>query len=135
MSGAPALWHFTCRHGAKRIGRGNALLVPQGGIHPVAGWPPLLWFTVLAEPDREATGLTSETISCDRMEHRYAVGPGSVCVPWLASPWRASTASGLLADLEDYGDPEHWWVADRAVKARWDRDYAAAYEAGSRTAP
>jgi hypothetical protein len=121
---APQLYHFTCRHGMRRIGTFNALLIPQGGRHPVAGWPPLLWFTSLAEPDREATGLTSRILSCDRMEHRYTVAPGSGCVPWPGSVWRAETPEQWIRMLEQSGDPGHWWVSDKPVPARWDRAWA-----------
>ena len=126
---APQLYHFTCKDGHRRIGRFNALLIPQGGTHPYAGWPPLLWFTVLAEPDRETTGLAAVNTTCDRMAHRYVIGPGSGCVSWLGSRWRAETPEKWLALIEEYGDPEHWWVSGQPVKATWDRAYAETYAA------
>lgn len=114
----PQLFHFTCDHGHRRIGRYNALIIPQVE-HPICGWK-ICWFTTEAVPDREATGLAAVETTCDRMAHRYLIEAGSLCVPWLGSPWRSQAPKSFLADLEEYGDPEHWYVADVPVKARWD---------------
>lgn len=111
------------------IGRFNALLIPQGERHPYTGWPPLLWFTVLAEPDREATGLGAVMTTCDRMEHRYVIAPGSGAVAWQVSRWRLETPPDWLNLIEEHGDPDHWWVSDRPVKATWDRAWAVRYAA------
>jgi len=120
----PQLFHFTCDHGHRRIGRCNCLIIPQVP-HPVCGWK-ICWFTTEPVPDKEATGLGAVHTTCDRMAHRYVIGPGSPAVPWLASAWRREAPALFLRDLEEYGDPEHWWVADVPVRARWDRSWEAA---------
>lgn len=120
------LYHFTCAHAFRRIGTTNCLLIPQVA-HPLLGCK-VTWLTTEAEPDRTATGLTSTTLSCDRMQHRYLVsGPAlSACRAWLGSWERQRAPKASLKTLESYGDPEHWWITDRAVSARWDRQYAQA---------
>ncbi len=123
------LYHFTCDHGYRKIGRYNALLIPQGGLHPVAGWPPLLWFTTLSRPDRESTGLGNVLTTCNRMAHRYEITDLTHCQPWLGCFWRQKTPPVFLETLESYGDPEHWWVSDAVVPARWDQIWALTHQA------
>jgi hypothetical protein len=117
------LYHFTCDDGHARIGRYNCLIMPQGHRHPVAGWPPLSWFTTETEPDREATGLAAVNTTCDRMAHRYVITDLSRCTPWLTCPWRPETPQPFLKVMEEFGDVEHWWVSDTIVAAEWDRGW------------
>lgn len=123
MSAVVPLYHFTCDHGARRIGRSNCLLIPQMP-HPVCGWN-ILWFTTLPVPDKETTGLGAAATRCDRMAHRYIIGDPGNCRPWLDSSERASTPPDFLSDLESYGDPEHWWIASEPIKAIYDRTWKA----------
>ena len=120
----PQLYHFTCGHGHRQIGRYNCLIIPQVS-HPVCGWS-ISWFTTEPVPDREATGLTAVETTCDRMAYRYVIAAGSPCRRWLGSQWRRETPGDFLRDLEDHGDPEHWWVTDVAVRASWDRAWQVA---------
>jgi hypothetical protein len=55
---------------------------------------------------------------CDRMAYRYIVSDIGRCTRWLDSPERAAAPSSSVADLEAFGDPEHWWIAAEPVKAR-----------------
>lgn len=64
------LYHFTCSHGAEQI-RAAGELRPHPQVQ--LGDMPLLWLTDLDEPTRYQIGLTSETLRCDRMEHRFVV--------------------------------------------------------------
>ena len=120
---ADRLYHFTCADGHRKIGRYNCLIIPQGPRHPVAGWPPLSWFTTEAQPDRESTGLAAVTTTCDRMAHRYVITDLSHCTPWLACIWRLETPQSFLKTIEDYGDVEHWWVSAAVVPAAWDHSW------------
>jgi hypothetical protein len=126
VADAPQLYHFTCEHAFRRIGRQNCLLIPQVK-HPLLGCK-VTWLTTEAEPDRMATGLTGTMLACDRMQHRYLVtGTAlSACREWLGSPERRNAPQENVRTLESCGDPEHWWITDRAVSARWDRAYAGA---------
>jgi hypothetical protein len=90
--------------------------------HPLLGCK-VLWLTTEATPDRERTGLTMDRIACDRMEYRYVVSDLSRCRPWLTSPERAAASRRAVEDLESLGDPEHWWITDQPVRARFDRSW------------
>ena len=117
------LYHFCCSHSKRQIGTSNCLLIPQG-VHPLLGCK-VLWLTTEAEPDRQATGLGNNTglAGCDRMQFRYVVTDVSQCRPWLDSPERAYARPKVIEDLESYGDPEHWWIAGRPVRATFDRTW------------
>ena len=114
MSSTPALWHFTCEHGHAAIGR-HGVLLPNA--HP---WltEPLIWLTTEQWPDRFASGLTSERLTCDRMRYRYRVTDSEHAEPWLGSRYRHDARRAVIADLESYGDPEHWWVSSHPLPAR-----------------
>lgn len=75
----------------------------------------LIWLTDEAEPERDAVGLTSVMLSCDRMAYRYAVS----WAPSLQS-WR-DVRSQITDDyrewLESYGKPETWWVSSLPLRA------------------
>lgn len=121
------LYHFTCAHGAKRIGRYNCLIVPQVE-HPLLRIT-VSWFTTEAEPDREKTGLTNNYTSCDRMAFRYVIPDLAGCRPWLGSAWRRGALHrgepGAVEVLERFGDPEHWWIATCAIPAIFDAERVA----------
>ena len=109
------LFHFTCDHGRAAIG-------VRGELRPQVEHPLLhvkvVWLTSEPMPDREATGLTMRLTRCDRMAYRYVVTDLRPCRPWLDSSERAGAPRGAVAVLEQFGDPEHWWVATEPVKAR-----------------
>jgi hypothetical protein len=112
------LYHFTCADAHKRIGRYNCVLTPQRGL-----WP-YIWLTTEAEPDFEATGLGSITLTCDRTEYRYIVTDIAACKPWSGSPERAAVHPDFLETLESFGDPAHWWISAGPVRAAWDRAWS-----------
>jgi hypothetical protein len=112
------LYHFTCKDGHRQIGRHNALL------RPLSLWR-VVWLTELAEPDFEATGLGSVTLKCDRRQYRYMVTDVRDCRRWLGSPERVRTAPEFVRLLEEYGDPEHWWISSEPVPAMWDASWRA----------
>jgi hypothetical protein len=113
--GLMRLFHFTCEHGREAIGRRGELRSRMR--HPLLGCD-VVWLTSESSPDRESTGLTMRTITCDRMQFRYVVGDAGKCRPWIGSRERDAAPAHHLADLERYGDPEHWWIASEPVKAR-----------------
>ncbi len=124
MSDVPTLYHFTCKDGARMIGRYNCLIIPQGP-HPICRWN-ISWFTTEAAPDPEATGLSTVRSTCDRTAHRYIVSDPGPCVPWEGSRWQAETPPPFRQVMEEYGDVEHWWVSDVPVRVIWDRAYSEA---------
>lgn len=109
----PNLYHFTCEHGHKGIEE-TGILLPNK--HPyMPGLGPLLWLTDLAEPPtRESVGLTSRLTTCDRMAYRYIVR-SKAAVHWRDIRPRVTTQ--VVADLEAFGQPEHWWIIRRTVLA------------------
>jgi hypothetical protein len=121
MSVPEALYHFTCRHSKSDIGTSNCLLRPMIR-HPLLGCK-VLWLTTEATPDRERTGLTMNMVDCDRMKYRYVVTDLTGCRPWLGSPEREAASPRVIADVESFGDPEHWWITDRPIRARFDRSW------------
>lgn len=113
------LFHYTCLHAAPLIDA-DGYLRPwpdaEARRHPgLAGWPlpvGLVWLTDLDTPLRDALGLTTETIGCDRTRFRFTVIDLTHCQPWTAYardlPRHArlrleTVAPGLL--------PAHWWVS------------------------
>jgi hypothetical protein len=116
----PRLYHFCCSHSSAEIGRVGKLRPNTKHVVPALR---LVWLTTERQPDREATGLTMNYITCDRMEHRYHARDASMCMPWLTSPARATLAASdpqTLTDLESYGDPQHWYVASERVPVKQD---------------
>jgi hypothetical protein len=112
-AGLPVLWHYTCRHSARKIGPAG-ILYPAGqllgrSLH----WPgSLVWLTDLPTPNRDALGLTSHALDCDRTEHRYRATDTLSCRPYTdlrrALPddaWRLSLETAPGARLR------HWWVS------------------------
>lgn len=107
----PDLYHFTCDHGRVGIARTGVLLPNVHPFMPYLG--PLLWLTDFAEPPtRESVGLTSNWTSCDRLAYRYIVRC-KAAVPWFRI--RTRVKGDVVATLESFGQPEHWWVVRRPL--------------------
>jgi hypothetical protein len=111
------LYHFTCDHGHDALGACGMLESPV--THPFLGCR-VIWLTSEALPDRETTGLGMNYTTCDRMKYRYIVLEPEKCHRWLGSVERFNAPVDAVADLECYGDPEHWWITDRPTKALLD---------------
>ena len=111
------LFHFTCEHGHQALGN-RGFLVPQIE-HPYLHIK-VSWLTTEETPDRTRTGLGMTFTRCDRMQYRYVVSGLAVelCRPWPTSPERAGAQATAVWMLEEYGDPEHWWITDEPVPAR-----------------
>lgn len=107
------LYHFTCDHGRAGITLSGVLLP---NIHPfMKHLGPLIWLTDLAAPPSpESVGLTSQWVSCDRLQYRYSVHTHAA-IAWADIRTRA--AKDVVATLEEFGQPEHWWVVRRLLTA------------------
>lgn len=127
------LWHYTCKHTRLALDQGGTLLpplwkiesVPEGLPLPAYALLGLVWATEADDPDPYALGLTSATISCDRLAYRYAV-PREAFTRW------GRVRSRLDRDLVDAlerargAEPAQWWIAEGPVEgARLDRSYGA----------
>lgn len=105
----PTLWHFTCEHGRRGVGNRGKLKPNRHPLMPELG--PIVWLTADPSPERDAIGLTSDHLSCDRMAYRYRV-VASDAHPWSA--YRHLVVPAVAADLESFADPSSWWVATYA---------------------
>lgn len=108
------LFHYTCAdHGQPGI-EPSGLLRPSQ--HP---WlpHPLVWVTDLDVVHREALGLTSVTLSCDRSAIRYEVHPTvtELCIPWSAYARRLPRGVRERFEEEPGSLPRHWWVAEQPL--------------------
>lgn len=119
MSGG-VLWHYTCDHGRAGIDATEGFVVPaRYQTDKVAGGPgEYAWFTDLATPARDALGLTSQILHCDRTAHRYRVTDATDVVPWTEVRRQWLWAEEL--ESAPGARPRHWFVATVAVPA----DYA-----------
>lgn len=128
------LYHYTCAHGRLALGEGGALLPPLWQIDEIpSGFPPaaltllgLVWATEEARPDRYALGLTSATISCDRLAHRYAV-PSWQFARWGRVRSRFPVAVVEALETARGAQPAMWLVAEGPVDgATLDHSYEGA---------
>jgi hypothetical protein len=103
------LWHYTCRHAAQRIGRRGDL---EPHAQPALEGRVVLWATDLAEPDRDALGLTSTILPCDRTEVRYRILEPDAFEPWTAW-WPGQRINPQLISQLTHPPhaPKHWYVA------------------------
>lgn len=128
---APQLWHFTCDHGHLGIGEHGLLmpgcmLVDPDTRWPVAAWPSaMVWATDLPRPNRDALGLTSHMLRCDRTAHRYRIDARVLqMTPWVETRRAVIRRLGFLTveELESTpgARPMHWWVGFGPVMADYD---------------
>lgn len=101
------LYHYTCGHGADGIRRDGEIRPNQ---HPMVSKVPVVWLTTLELPDRQALGLTSQTLTCDRTEWRVTVQSGDV-EPWHVFARRHRVRREVRDVMEDGRMPMLWWVA------------------------
>lgn len=112
------LYHYTCDHGLKAVGR-RGMLRPQPSMFTVKR---LLWLTDQAVPNRCGLGLTSQILDCDRLSYRYLVDTEDA-IPW--SQFRFTMPLEMLIALEhvEGAQPETWFVHETAVLGVLDREY------------
>ena len=104
-------YHYSCRHGAVGI-RGTGWVRPNA--HPMLCHE-LVWLTDLAQPARNALGLTSHTISCDRTAYRVTVQTDQA-VWWPIWARRLDPAVRRGFDMAYGAMPAHWWVTTHQLR-------------------
>lgn len=110
------LYHLTCDHGRKGIGRRGTVAPNVRGAHLTVPGVPLVWLTSEWDVPPSALGLTSFTLGCNRTEFVYAVDEPRGAVRWVDSPHRTQLAIQML---EAPGTrPELWWVSSVAQIGR-----------------
>ena len=109
-----SLYHFTCvDHGHPAIQASGVLRPNLHRLLPELG--PIVWLTDLAEPTRDAVGLTSVHLSCDRLAVRYELRQGAVAdLQWWPFV-RERCAPNVVADLQRFGLSSHWWITGKPV--------------------
>ena len=117
----PPLWHYTCDHGRAGIDVDRSMfgcvvrplrdLAGRDDLPELTRWA---WFTDMARPDRDALGLTSHTLNCDRLAHRYRVLSGQI-YPWTTVRRLANRAERQALESAPGARPRHWFVARQPV--------------------
>lgn len=102
-------WHRTCDHAARSI-EADGVLRPHH--HPIVGVA-LVWLSDRPDRSRASLGLTSRTLTCDRMRNLFRVDADEAVVPWLR--WAAD--HGVRPGILSSGDPRSWWVSEQPVAA------------------
>lgn len=119
----PALYHFTCSHGYAKIGAAGKLRPASSRIPGLRLLPGrFVWLTDLAVPVRDALGLTSTSLQCDRTEHRYRVvdPQNPEIIPWSVARRKCDRAQVLALESAPGAQPDHWWVATIPVRVVLD---------------
>lgn len=114
LSAPEWLYHYTCEHGHHLIQKERPTLLR---VHPKLKW---LWLTDLAQPDREALGLTSHTITCDRTRYRYAVLPTGDIHRWVDVRREFSPQVRDALENTHHAAPMHWWLSFTNLQAQFD---------------
>jgi hypothetical protein len=113
LSAPKSLYHWTCAHGARGI-RATGLIKP-------ADWPlRLIWLTTERRPRaglKQALGLTSNLLSCDRMTALFRVDDTEKCLRWLDTA-HADTKYGQMLAEAPGADPSLWWVCSAPLPSR-----------------
>jgi hypothetical protein len=107
--GSLTLYHYTCTHGAKFIRRDRLVIKPS--------WQPLLgvhgvWATDMDTPDADCLGLTSNLLSCNRTEHRFAVLEPERFVTWREFLVGFRVDPRIISELTKPPlQPGRWWIS------------------------
>jgi hypothetical protein len=110
---AMSLYHYTCRDGFEQITKAGFI---RPTMHPYLSRA-VVWLTDLDTTDRRALGLTSYSLSCDRMEYRFEVDE-ELAVHWpkfFASLPKEVRASAVELCYADGVRPSHWFVSEKAI--------------------
>jgi hypothetical protein len=101
-----ALYHRTCRHVLEKL-EVQSLLTPQP--HALLGYN-LVWLTSLPSATREQLGLSSHSLSCDRMEHLLRVDEGEGLIPWNVARNHMPLDGVRALEAAKGTLPACWWV-------------------------
>ncbi len=112
------LFHFTCEdHGAPGI-REDGVIRPSPLYVLDIGLTPRMyvaWLTDLPDPRRYQVGLTSQSLTCDRMAVRFEADVDAERWRRFARRHRDVLPGWWRRDLERFGDPWHWFVSTEPV--------------------
>lgn len=111
-------YHYTCGHRAPGI-REDGVVIP--GHHlPSASplisgipWARFAWFTDLDVPIKDALGLTSDLLICDRTEYRFRALDPDRLVAWMSI--RLNYEFRHWLEAAPGARPAHWYVSRDSV--------------------
>lgn len=101
-----ALMHYTCDHRIESIRR-DGMLIPNR--HPLLGID-LVWMTSTTAT-RDQLGLTSYTLSCDRMAHMLVIPEPRDAVPWHEAVAFLPRAGVMALQAARGIRTGTWWVS------------------------
>jgi hypothetical protein len=122
------LYHYTCSHHAAGIEVAGKV-VPGFMLtnNPDLPWTGrVAWFTNMATPHRDALGLTSVLLDCDRTEVRFRVTDPTEVVAWWHYARHLRREDREWLETQPGSRPAHWWVSVCGVPVvRDDRERVA----------
>ena len=101
------LYHYTCDHGAEGITR-SGFIVPARQVW--LGGVPLVWMTD-TPASRQALGLSSTMLKCDRMAHRFMVLEPVDAVTWQSVRDNYPRPRVQTLEAAAGSRPARWWVS------------------------
>jgi hypothetical protein len=116
----PALWHYTCAHGADGIDTTRTPAAAPGRRLVRPGLDGYVWATDLDHPVPDALGLTNHLTHCDRTEFRYRIDDLEAVAyfrPWLIERRTADPLRVEALESSPGAMPRHWFVATTPVWA------------------
>lgn len=117
----PTLYHYTCDHGAKGIAATGKVIPGFMLTENRLPWTGrVAWFTDLSSPHRQALGLTSEILTCDRTGHRFRVTDDTEAMPYWVFARLLTRAEREFVEAAPGARPAHWWVSVCGVPALLD---------------
>lgn len=114
-------YHYTCDHGRQSIGASGELLPAFMLTDKKIPWTGfVVWLTDLERPERDALGLTSNFISCDRTAHRYRVTDSREVMRWSLYARLLTREQREVVEATPGAMPAHWFVSVAGVPAVYD---------------
>jgi hypothetical protein len=110
-----AWWHYTCEHKVSDI-EATGVVLPQ--TQQMLGGLQVAWFTNMPSASRQALGLTSHMLNCDRMSHLFHVLPVDEhkIVEWGRLRSQLSRSMVIALESAPGTRPMFWGVAADAVQ-------------------
>lgn len=108
-------WHYTCEHKVDDI-EATGVVLPQ--TQQTLGGLQVAWFTNMPSASRQALGLTSHMLNCDRMSHLFRVIPVDEhkVVEWARLRDKLSRPMIVRLEAARGTRPMFWGVAAEAVQ-------------------
>lgn len=118
-----SLYHYTCGHHAAAIKAAGKVIPGFMLTEKRLPWTgAVAWFTDLATPLRDALGLTTHVLDCDRTEVRFRVTDPTEVMPWWQYARHLPREDREWLETQPGSRPAHWWVSVCGVPVLADPD-------------